>query len=303
MPAPIQHHYVTINTHSFHYASCGAPDRPLLLFVHGFPECWRAWQAQLAWFGQDYHAVALDTRGVNESGGPAQTGGYRMPHLVDDLRALMDHLGHEQCVLVGHDWGGAIACAFALAHPERLRGLVMINIPHPAIFQRELATNPAQQAASAYIRLFVQEGSEAQVCANDFEYLRGFIVKGGNYESLPSWFDDTLQAEYRHMWSRPGSVRAGLSYYRAAVPHQSGRDSTQPEQLAIAAHALTVQVPTLVIWGEQDKLLLPGCLDGAEQYFAQLCIERIPEGSHWVVHEQGMRVNRAIERFVSDRCE
>ena len=301
MPQQISHHYVTLNTHTFHYASCGEPDRPLLLFVHGFPECWLAWQAQLTSFGQRYHAVALDTRGVNESSGPAQTDGYRMGHLVDDLRALMDHLGHEQCVPVGHDWGGAIACAFAIAHPDRLRGLV--NDQHSAsggVFSGNSQTVPDQQAASAYIRLFVKEGSDAAVCANDFEYLRGFILNGGDYDSLPPWFDDALQAGYRHMWSTPGSVLAGLSYYRAAVPRQTDNHSTEPARLAIQANALTVNVPALVIWGERDRLLLTGCLDGAEQYFTDLRIERIPEGSHWG-RARAWAAREPVDRRVSRR--
>lgn len=111
MPAdpPIRHHFAQVNGLRVHYASCGEPDRPLMLFVHGFPEFWREWQAQLMHFGRGWHAVAPDMRGINETEKPVDVKDYRVRHMVEDLRALIEHLGHVRCVLVGHDWGGAFA--------------------------------------------------------------------------------------------------------------------------------------------------------------------------------------------------
>lgn len=288
-----------------HYVACGDPGRPLMLFVHGFPECWLAWEAQLQAFGGDYYAVAPDTRGINESSGPDETRGYRVGKMVDDLLHLLDHLGHRTCVLIGHDWGGAIACAFAIAHSDRLRGLVLINAVHPAVYRRELVANPAQQAASAYMNFFLSEEAEAAVCANDHAYLLAmFEVTGPQGNALPSaWLDTPLREAYIRNWSRPGSVRAGLAYYRASPLHPASTTDPGAQGVVFDEDAMRVDVPTLVIWGERDRFLLQGCLKGLEQHIPDVRVLRIAEGSHWVIHEQGTRVNHMIAGFLADRVD
>ncbi|CAN7770714.1 alpha/beta hydrolase [Cupriavidus necator] len=300
MQAVIRHHHAMLNGFDMHYASCGEPGHPLLLFVHGFPQNWQAWHHQLEAFGPHYYAVALDTRGVNESAGPVDVKGYRAGHMVADILALIDHLGYPRCVLVGHDWGGAIACAVALAQPARLHGLVMINAVHPAIYRRELVESPAQQAASAYMNFFISDGALTQICANDFAYLFGMFAEDGQQ---PEWLDARTQADYRHSWSRPGSVRAGLNYYRASPLHPAALGDSGAAGVVFDPAAMTLSVPTLVIWGERDRFLLTGCLDGLKQFAPDLRIERIPDGSHWIIHEHGPRVNRLITEFLNDRLD
>ncbi|MGF6778669.1 alpha/beta fold hydrolase [Paraburkholderia sp. GAS334] len=299
MSSNIEHHYVTLNGYTAHYASCGDPGQPLLLFVHGFPENWLAWHGMLQSFGEHYHAVALDTRGINESSGPDEVRGYRAGQIVSDLAALLDHLEREKCILIGHDWGGAIACAFAVAHPQRLHGLVMINAVHPGAYRRELAENAAQQAASVYMNFFISEEAEAQVCANDHAYLRAMFAERA--DAVPSWFDAALQQEYQRAWSRPGSIRAGLAYYRASPLHPASGDDPGAQAVVFDDAALTVRVPTLVIWGEQDRFLLTGCLNGLHRYIPDLHIERIADASHWVIHEQEARVTQLVAHFVKQR--
>lgn len=298
MSPPIEHHYVKLNGYTVHYASCGEPDRPLLLFVHGFPESWLAWRGMLQSFGLHYHAVALDTRGINESSGPEEVRGYRAGQMVNDLVALLDHLHHDKCILIGHDWGGAIACAFAIAHPQRLHGLIMINAVHPAVYRRELAENATQQAASAYMNFFIGDGADAEVCAHNHAYLRSMFTESEQSDTPPSWFDDALQTEYQRAWSQPGSVRAGLSYYRASPLHPAIDDDPGAQGVVFDDAALTVSVRTLVIWGERDRFLLTGCLNGLQKYIPDLRIERIAEGSHWVVHEHEPRVTQLVAQFV-----
>ncbi len=296
----IEHHHVKLNGLAMHFASCGERGQPLLLFVHGFPESWQAWQHQLEAFGGHYHAVALDTRGINESTGPTEVKEYRVGRILADLVALLDHLGYERCVMVGHDWGGAIACAFALAHPGRLHGLIMINAVHPAVYRRELVENPAQQAASAYMNFFITDGATETLCANDFALLFDMFREQGK---LPAWLDTPEQDNYRRAWSQPGSVRAGLDYYRASPLHPAMPGDAGANAVEFPAAAMVVSVPTLVVWGEQDRFLLTGCLDGLRDYVPDLRVERIPEGSHWVVHEHGPRVNRLITEFLNDRID
>ncbi|QRQ85846.1 alpha/beta fold hydrolase [Cupriavidus oxalaticus] len=301
MALEIRHQYVQLNGIRLHYAACGHADAPLLLFVHGFPESWMSWRAQLEAFGDHFHAVAVDTRGIGESTGPAAVDGYRARHMVTDLVALLDHLGVEKCVIVGHDWGGAIACALAFSHPERLHGLVMINAVHPDIYRRELVQNPAQQAASAYMTFFLEDDAEARVCADDHHYLIGMLASGT--ASLPDWLDDDLLAACRRTWSRPGSVRAGLAYYRASPLHPASRMDPGASGVKFDRAAMVVPVPTLIIWGEQDVFLLPGCLEGLGDYFPDRRVERIADASHWVVHEKGLKVNRLITEFLNERID
>ncbi len=169
-----------------HYASAGAVGRPLMLFVHGFPEFWYEWQAQLGEFGSDHFAVAPDLRGFNLSDMPADLAAYKARHIVDDLRLLAAHLGYEKFVLVAHDWGGAIAWNLAIAWPQLLRQLVIINSPHPYLFMRALATDPAQKAASEYMNWLRAEGSEAALAKNDFGLLEGFF--NGMGQPAATWF-------------------------------------------------------------------------------------------------------------------
>ncbi|MBF6591479.1 MAG: alpha/beta hydrolase [Ktedonobacterales bacterium] len=283
-----EHHDADVNGIRLHYVTEG--QGPLLLFLHGFPEFWYAWNAQLAEFGRDYQAVAVDLRGYNLSSKPAELEQYAMPHLVEDVRALADALGARRFVLVGHDWGGVVAWAFAMAHPERLERLVIINAPHPAIFLRELRDNPAQQQASQYMLVFRSPQAEAILSANTYAALLGNLFPMTNED----------RAAYIAAWSQPGALTGGLNYYRAArIGPATGEEPPDPSGLLPDATALVVHVPTLVIWGERDTALLTGNLDGLDAYVPNLTIERIPDGSHWVVHERPAPVNAAIRRFLA----
>src|SRR5262249_13023724 len=152
-----------------HYAATGKGK--LMLFLHGFPEFWYEWKDQLAEFGKNYQAVAPDMRGYNLSSKPAETDQYQVKYLVEDVRALAEHFGQKKFILVGHDWGGAIAWAFAIAHPEYLEKLIVINAPHPGVFQRELRENPAQQKASSYMLLFRSPQAEETLSADNYARL------------------------------------------------------------------------------------------------------------------------------------
>lgn len=297
MTAEIFHHRVLLNGFEMHYAACGQLGRPLLIFVHGFPECWFAWKDQLHAFGEHYFAVALDTRGINESSGPDTVAGYRAGHMVRDLAALIDHLGYSECAMVGHDWGGAIACAFAVAHPDRLSALVMINAVHAALYRRELVDNPAQQAASRYMNFFTSEDAVDRIRADDCAYLVGMLSDG---EAAPSWFDVHTREVYREVWTKPGSLEAGINYYRASPLHPQTPDDPGASAVVFDDGDLIVRVPTLIIWGERDRFLLPGCLDGVERYFPQLRIERMPQASHWVVHECPQTVTHHIAAYLQE---
>lgn len=292
MTEGLQHRYAEVNGVRLHYATAGRG--PLMLFVHGFPEFWYAWRHLLPEFARDHQAVAPDTRGINLSSKPEGVKAYHVAQVTEDLRQLVAHLGHERCVLVGHDWGGACAWNFAMRHPECVERLVIINAPHPVTFARELRDSAAQRQASDYMRLLRSDKAERVLADNDFARLAAFFREGSGTAA-----DDATLSAYRAAWSQPGALTAGLNYYRASplFPPEPG---AAPSHLpALHPEDFTVRVPTLVIWGERDSALLPGLLDGLDACVPELRVERIAEASHWVVHEQPARVGALIRGFVS----
>lgn len=277
-----------------HYASAGEKGKPLILFVHGFPEFWFEWEAQLAEFGQDYFAVAPDLRGFNLSDMPTDVAAYKPKHLVEDLRLLVAHLGYERFVLVAHDWGGAIAWNFAIALPQMLHKLAIVNSPHPYQFTRDLTTNAEQQAASQYMNWLRADGSEEALAKDDFVKLESLL--NGMGSSPTPWFTPQVRAKYHSCWAR--GLRGGVNYYRASPLHPPAEGDVGAAKLQLDPAHFRVRVPTLVIWGEQDVALRPSLLDGLDQVVDDLTLERIPDGTHWVIHEQPERINRLLRAFV-----
>jgi epoxide hydrolase 4 len=284
--------YAEVNGVRLHYVTAGKG--PLIVFLHGFPEFWYEWKQQLPEFAKDHRAVAPDMRGYNLSGKPAGLDQYQMKDLVEDVRSLVERLGYKKFVLVGHDWGGAVAWSFAIAHPEYLEKLVIINCPHPAILARELAENPAQQKASQYMLLFRSPQAEQTLSANNYAALVDGVLGDGLKTGV---FTEADKQAYIEAWSQPGALTGGLNYYRAANlgPPAPG---TPPASPTADAGSMVVKAPTLVIWGEKDTALLTGNLDGMDNFVPNLTVKRIPDGSHWVIHEKPELVNEYIRGFI-----
>ncbi|MCA1553605.1 MAG: alpha/beta hydrolase, partial [Chloroflexi bacterium] len=285
-PATYTPQYADVNGVRLHYVRGGSG--PLMLFLHGFPEFWYAWTMQLAEFGRDHLVVAPDMRGYNLSSKPSEIERYQMKYLVADVRALATHLGCERFTLVGHDWGGVVAWAFALAHPEMLDQLVIVNAPHPAVFARELRDNPAQQQASQYMLVFRSPQAEEILLGDNCKRLVRMVMGRGLQQG---YFTEGDREAYLEAWSQPGAITGGLNYYRAARLGPITDDDPHSNLIASAASRV-VRVPTLVIWGEQDTALLTGNLDGLDEFVPDLTIKRIPDGSHWVIHEQPALINQ-----------
>jgi pimeloyl-ACP methyl ester carboxylesterase len=278
--------YAEVNGVHLHYVEQGKG--PLILFLHGFPEFWFAWKDLLPEFANDHLAVAVDMRGYNLSSKPESVDAYEVPILVEDVRALAEKLGAQKFVLVGHDWGGVIAWEFAMAHPEMLEKLVIINAPHPAVFARELANNPDQQNASAYFNLFTSRAAEATLSQSDFVLLQQSV--------LGTWANNEDRKKYLESWRR--GLSGGLNYYRAAhLKSPVGGEKADTTGVSIPKDPM-ITVPTLVIWGEKDTALLQGNLSGLDDYVKVLKIVRVPDASHWVVHEQPAIVIQAVRRFL-----
>ena len=287
----MKHQYAEVNGVRIHYVTEGKG--PLIIFLHGFPEFWYEWKDQLPEFAKDHQAVAPDMRGYNLSEKPAGVDRYQMKDLVEDVRALAEHLGYKKFILVGHDWGGGVAWSFAIAHPEYLEKLVIVNCPHPSVLARELAQNPAQQKASQYMLLFRSPKAEQQLSANNYAGLVDGVLGDGLKTGV---FTDADKQAYIAAWSQPGALTGGLNYYRAANLGPPTLDA--PAAPPADPGSLLVKVPTLVIWGEKDTALLTGNLDGMDKFVPNLTIKRIPDGSHWVIHEKPELVNEFIREFI-----
>jgi pimeloyl-ACP methyl ester carboxylesterase len=290
-PVPISFHFAEVNGIRLHYARAG--QGRLILFAHGFPEFWFQWRRQLDEFERDFLVAAPDLRGYNLSDKPTDIGQYEISFIVDDLRALAAHLGQEKFVLVGHDWGGVMCWVLAARYPQAVEKLVILNAPHPAVFARELRENAAQREASQYVLLFRSSAAEGLLSSNNFAVLEERVL--GDALRRNTLTESERQA-YLEAWSRPGALTGGLNYYRALRP-----DAATLEELSSALDlgmAVRVTVPTLVIWGEQDRALLTGNLSGIEEFVPNVRVHRIPDASHWVVQEQPDVVNRLIREFV-----
>jgi len=283
----LKHETVEANGIRLHAARAG--DGPLVLFLHGFPEYWEMWRPYLEHFGaRGRCAVAPDMRGYNLSDKPTGVEAYKAKHLIADVLALAAHYTRDPFVLVAHDWGGAVAWGVALAHPGRLARLVMINSPHPYIFWRELTRNPAQQKASEYMLLFRSGKAERVLSENGYARLLGAF----------SDLEPKARAALVEAWSRPGALTGGLNYYRASALYPPSPEDPGAARLQLEAKDFVVRVPTLVVWGERDAALLPGCLDGLDEVVPDLRLVRVPDATHWIAREKTARVIEEIETWM-----
>ncbi len=255
-----------------------------MLFLHGFPEFWYSWRYQLAEFSQDYTCVALDLRGYNESDKPEGVDAYRMEELVEDVKGVIHNLGYDRCILVGHDWGGAIAWNVAYTYPAMLEALIVLNLPHPAQFAAGLRT-PQQLLRSWYIGFFqIPFLPELLIQAGDYwlieQAFKGMAIR-------PEAFTEADIRQYKAAAAKPGALTAMINYYRALLS-SNFMDHTWP----------VLEVPTLMIWGEEDTALGKELTIGTEDYVRDFHLRYIPNCSHWVQQEQPEQVNSYMGEFL-----
>jgi pimeloyl-ACP methyl ester carboxylesterase len=254
-----------------------AGDGPdVALFLHGFPEARATWRRQLPHLaGLGWRAVAPDLRGYGDSSRPTSKADYHIDRLVDDVAGLFEALGARRRLLIGHDWGGVIAWQAALSGRVALDGLVILNAPHPAVFQHVLNSGWRQRLRSWYVAFFLIPGlPEWQLTAGGARAL-GQVLEG---------VAPDLIALYRKNIAQPGAATAMLNYYRANA-------------LALSAQSPPAQpltTPTLMIWGEGDVALDVALTEGNEAFVSDFTLVRLPGVSHWVQQEAPERVNQAI---------
>jgi epoxide hydrolase 4 len=276
--------------------AAGERGRPVLMFLHGFPEAAFIWDGLLEHFARPehggYRCVAPNLRGYEQSSQPADVAAYRPKHLVQDIAALARSEGAPLACLVAHDWGGAVAWNFANQLPELTKKLAIINSPHPGTFLRALQHSERQREASAYMNFLVRPDAEQLLRADGYRRLLGFFTHWGP----APWLTDAVEAQYREVWDR--SLTGGLNYYRASPLRPPREGDAAAQAISLPREMLTVDIPTLVLWGMQDTALLPELVEGLEDYIPRLTLEKVPDASHWIVHEQPGLVAERLAAFL-----
>ena len=293
--ADLEHRYADLSECRMHYVTRGE-GKPIL-FLHGFPQFWFLWRRQLADLGEDHAVYAPDMRGYNLSCKPQEPEAYRMRHLLADIHGLVTELGIAPTTLVGHDWGGIVSWAFALKYPDLLERLVIIDAPSPFTWNRDLRESPKQRDAVNYMIELSKPSPEPEemLSANDFSMMDDIMRRIGGREARLSGPD---RAVYHQAWAQPGALRGGLNYYRAARMGDQVAAGGVPEEYAARITSRTVDVPTLVIWGENDAALLPSLTRGLSEWVPRLQVEIVPGAGHWVPYERPEIVNALIREFI-----
>lgn len=280
-----RHRFVEANGIRMHVAEQGRG--PLVLLLHGFPECWYSWRAQLpALASAGFHAVAPDLRGYHLTDKPRD--GYNIETLVDDVIALREQLDPGRPMhLVGHDWGGVIAWQVAWRHPEALRSLAITNAPHPTAFAEYVRRSPSQMRKSAYMLFFQLPGLPRHVLTRrDASAVASAFRRSA---VRPAVFSDADLAVYRLALLRPGAARSAVEYYRQAV--RQGRR---------ALPSTSITVPTLVLWGTGDPVLAAAGNKRLTEYVNDITIRHLDGCGHWTQQEQPNVVNRELLAWLSD---
>ena len=284
----IHHGFADVGDVRLHYAECGAGD-DLVILLHGFPECWYSWRHQLPVLGRHYHVVAPDMRGYNLSDKPARVEDYRIDALVQDVVGLIRYFGADKAAIVAHDWGAGVAWALAQRHPELVFKLVAMQVPPPAAWRANFTLR--QLRKSWYMFFFQVPGlPERWASANDFARVEGMYKETSVRSDA---FTDADIAVYKEALRQPGALTAGLNYYRANV-----FKSLFPGGVETPADG-RIRVPTLFIYGEQDRAIVPDTVRGLDRFINAPYRElRIPDSGHWVQNEAVEEVNKALLEFL-----
>lgn len=262
---------------------------PLVLMLHGFPEFSYQWRRQIpALAAAGFHVVAPDQRGYALSEKPPRIRDYRVEEMTADATALIEAFGEKKATIVGHDWGGIVAYYAAMLYPQSVERLVILNAPHPAHLDRVLRRNLRQLGRSGYAFFFLlPRVPEAAMRAGGWAAFRRLFEHDAN----PGGFTPEDMERYVEAWSQPGSIRATINWYRAVGFRnpRSTRTLWRP-----------IEAPTLILWGNRDRHLLPILAEPGPEWVVQSRTVRFPHASHWLHHEEADRVNEEIIRFITD---
>ncbi len=282
-----EHQFVKTNGITLHVVMAGPKDGSPIILLHGFPEFWFGWRNQIPFLAQQgFRVIVPDQRGYNLSDKPKGISAYHIDNLAGDIVGVMDALGYESVYLAGHDWGAAVAWWLAAYHPNRLRKLVIMNVPFPTILGDEFRRSNSEQLRKSWYIFSFQIPVLAERMFNKMNEGNGRNVLLAS--SKKGTFSPEDLAIYERAWARPGVVTGMLNWYRAAFRYLFFAKTPKPG---------SIQVPTLMLWGEKDKALgkemaqpsIDLCADGELIFF--------PEATHWLQHDEAEAVNQQLARF------
>lgn len=283
----LRERYIETNGIKLHVMESGPEDGPMILFLHGFPEFWYAWRKQIGYFAQrGYLVVAPDQRGYNLSDKPKGIPSYKIDELAKDAVGLMDFYKRPQIFLVGHDWGAAVSWWISLKYPERIKRLVIMNVPHPLVFRKHLFGNQKQMEKSWYIFYFQLPGAvEAFASANNYHWPVNLLVES----SRPDTFKPEELEKYREAFMQPEAFSSMVNWYRAALQ----APSEPPKNFRVT-------MPTLVLWGVNDVAIIPEQADDTMAFCDQGRLVKFEACSHWIEHEEASAINPMIDDFFKE---
>jgi pimeloyl-ACP methyl ester carboxylesterase len=270
----VKHGYADSNGVKIHYASLGTG--PLVVMIHGFPDYWYTWRHQMEALSDKYQVVAIDQRGYNLSDKPKGVENYDMRFLIADVAAVIKHLGQSKAIIVGHDWGGAVAWQFATFLPQMTDKLIILNLPHPRGLMRELVHNEQQQKNSQYARNFQQEGAHLKLTA----------------EGLAGWVTDAEAKKKCVEAFKRSDFEAMLNYYKRNYPREPYKEDPSP--------VIKIKCPVLMFHGLKDSALLHPALNGTWEWLEKdLTLVTIPDAGHFVQQDAADLVSRTMKMWLS----
>jgi pimeloyl-ACP methyl ester carboxylesterase len=292
---------VPANGITFEVATLGAGDR-LALCLHGFPEHAYSWRNQMPLLADlGYRVWAPNLRGYGATDSPQDIPSYRIATLVDDVAALIKASGAKETLLIAHDWGGVLAWILAMYQPQLINRLVIMNLPHPACFRRELR-RWRQLSKSWYIFFFQIPRLPEFLLTRDNAAMIARMFRGSARN--PQNFPDEVVDVYRQNALRPGGITAMLNWYRAYI--QRGRDPGRKDhgrknRPAGGSAFPKIETPTLFLWGDADIALDFRTAQGTENYVSNLTFRVLPRISHWVQQDAPKEVNAMLKAWLTNQ--
>lgn len=281
----LRERFIETNGIKLHVMEAGPEDGPMIMFLHGFPEFWFAWRKQIGYFAnKGYLVVVPDQRGYNLSDKPEGIEAYKADELAKDAVGLINFYGRDQIYLVGHDWGASVSWWTALKYPERIKRLVIMNVPHPKIMNANMLTNPKQMQRSWYIFFFqLPNAPEKLGSANNFEWPVNVLAT----TSKPGTFKPEELEEYRKAFAQPEAFSSMVNWYRATLQCRNEPPAS-----------FRITMPLLILWGLDDIAIIPEQADQSLEYCDQARLVKF-DATHWIQHEEPDRVNLMIEEFIT----
>ncbi|MBK0326567.1 alpha/beta hydrolase [Rhodobacteraceae bacterium F11138] len=285
---------LALNGRPFFVRRWGAPALPPLLMLHGFPEYGGAWADLAPYLAERFHCIAPDQRGYGQSWAPDGVENYTTSQLVSDMAALIGQIG-APVIVMGHDWGAAVAYGLAMSKPDLVARLIIANGVHPVPFQRAMVAGGPQSEASQYINYLRRDDSHDALAANDFAKMKDLFMAGMD----SNWLTEDRKREYLTEWARPGRLKTMIHWYRASPLRIAAPGQPLTDLPDLPVKRLMVRCPHLLIWGERDTALLPVSTQGLEDFAPDLTRITLPGLDHWLIHQDPQVVARVIRDWTN----